>query len=156
MEYNKKFFEKVFSNKRMERYFALYPDDEKKAIKHYQSNIKLAEAFYTSLSVLEVALRNALSRELETMTGREDWYAVFPNTPGLNNLNRYITQASKQIVGRHEAITPLSFRHNYSTFSNSLNSTCCPKSFQQTAYSPLLFMRTTDANSCGVSCTKNG
>ena len=90
----------------MERSFMLYPNDEKRAIKHYQSNIKLAEAFYTSLSVLEVALRNALSRELETMTGRIDWYAVFPNTPGLSNLNRYVTKASKQIAGRHESITP--------------------------------------------------
>lgn len=90
----------------MERYFALYPNDENKAIRHYQSNIQLTEAFYTSLSVLEVALRNALSRELETMTGREDWYAIFPNTPGLTNLNRYVTQATKQIVGRHEQITP--------------------------------------------------
>lgn len=105
MEYNKDFFEKVFSNKRMERYFALYPNDEDKAIRHYQSNIQLTEAFYTSLSVLEVALRNALSRELETMTGREDWYTIFPNTPGLTNLNRYVTQASKQIAGRHEQIT---------------------------------------------------
>ena len=106
MEYNKVFFEKVFSDKRMERYFALYPDNEDKAIKHYQSNLQLTEAFYTSLSVLEVALRNALSRELETMTGREDWYAVFPNTLGLTNLNRYVTQATKQIAGRHEQITP--------------------------------------------------
>ena len=84
----------------------MYPDNEDKAIKHYQSNLQLTEAFYTSLSVLEVALRNALSRELETMTGREDWYAVFPNTPGLTNLNRYVTQATKQIAGRHEQITP--------------------------------------------------
>ncbi|MBQ8760066.1 MAG: hypothetical protein IJZ06_01430 [Bacteroidales bacterium] len=89
----------------MERYFILYPNDESKAVKHYQSNIKLTEAFYTSLSVLEVALRNALSRELKTMTGREDWYAIFANTPGLTNLNKYITQASKQIAGRHEQIT---------------------------------------------------
>lgn len=89
----------------MERYFALYPNNEDKAIRHYQSNIQLTEAFYTSLSVLEVALRNALSRELETMTGREDWYTIFPNTPGLTNLNRYVTQASKQIAGRHEQIT---------------------------------------------------
>ena len=56
----------------MERYFILYPNDESRAVKHYQSNIKLTEAFYTSLSVLEVALRNALSRELKTMTGRDD------------------------------------------------------------------------------------
>lgn len=105
MKHNKLFFEKVFSEKRMERYFILYPNDESKAVKHYQSNIKLTEAFYTSLSVLEVALRNALSRELKTMTGREDWYAIFANTPGLTNLNKYITQASKQIAGRHEQIT---------------------------------------------------
>lgn len=106
MKPNKQFFEKVFSNKRMERYFALYPHDEDKAIKHYQSNIQLTEAFYTSLSVLEVALRNALSRELQTMANREDWYAVFPNTQGLSGLNKYITQASKQIINRHEQITP--------------------------------------------------
>ena len=89
----------------MERYFILYPNDESRAVKHYQSNIKLTEAFYTSLSVLEVALRNALSRELKTMTGRDDWYAIFANTPGLTKLNKYITQATKQIVGRHEQIT---------------------------------------------------
>ena len=40
------------------------------------------------------------------MTGREDWYAVFPTTPGLSNLNRYITKAAKQIAGRHEIVTP--------------------------------------------------
>ena len=55
----------------MERYFQLY-EDEKKAIDHYCSNIELAESFYPSLSIFEVALRNALSRELETMAGRED------------------------------------------------------------------------------------
>ena len=106
MEYNKVFFEKVFSDKRMERYFNLYPYDEMRAILHYQCNIQLAEAFYVSLSVLEVTLRNALSRELETMTGRKDWYVVFPTIPGLIGLNRYITQANKQISGRHESITP--------------------------------------------------
>lgn len=90
----------------MERYFLLYPDDEARAIQHYRCNLQLAEAFYVSLSVFEVTLRNALCRELETMTGRKDWYAIFPTTPGLTNLNRYITQASKQIVGRHESITP--------------------------------------------------
>lgn len=90
----------------MERYFALYPHDEQRAITHYRCNIQLSEAMYVSLSVLEVTLRNALCRELREMTGRDDWYAVFPNTPGLFNLNRYITQAAKQISGRHEQTTP--------------------------------------------------
>lgn len=106
MSYNKAFFNKVFSDKRMERYFALYPNDEQRAVTHYRCNLQLSEAMYVSLSVFEVTLRNALCRELVKMTGREDWYAVFPNTPGLSNLNRYITQAAKQISGRHEQITP--------------------------------------------------
>lgn len=106
MSFNKTFFNKVFSDKRMERYFTLYPYDEQRAILHYRCNLQLSEAMYTSLSVFEVTLRNALCRELIQMTGRDDWYAVFPNTPGLSNLNRYITQASKQISGRHEQVTP--------------------------------------------------
>lgn len=103
---NKLFFNKVFSDKRMNRYFSLYPNNEDKAIAHYECNLKLSEAMYVSLSVFEVTLRNALCRELSKMTGREDWYSIFPNTPGLSNLNRYITQAMKQITGRHEQITP--------------------------------------------------
>lgn len=88
----------------MERYFKAH-QNEQKAILHYQCNVELAEAFYVSLSTFEVALRNALSRELQTMAGREDWYAIFPTTPGLIGLNRYITQAQKQIAGRNETIT---------------------------------------------------
>ena len=106
MDYNKTYFEKIFSTKRMERYFKLYPNDESRAILHYQCNLELAEAFYISLSVFEVTLRNALCRELETMTKRTDWYTVFPTTPGLLRLNHYITQAIKQISGRHENVTP--------------------------------------------------
>lgn len=106
MEGSKHFFEKVFSTKRMERYFALYPDDEAKAITHYECNLMLSESLYTSLSVLEVTLRNALCRELETMTGREDWYVIFPTTPGLRSLNHYITEANQHITARHEQITP--------------------------------------------------
>ncbi|MCM1142724.1 MAG: hypothetical protein NC453_29480 [Muribaculum sp.] len=106
MAYNKDFFKKVFSDARMNRYFSLYPNDENKALVHYQCNLKLSEAMYVPLSVMEVTLRNALCRELTTMTKREDWYAIFPNTPGLSSLNRYITKAIKQISGRHEIITP--------------------------------------------------
>lgn len=40
------------------------------------------------------------------MTGRENWYAVFPNTPNLSSLNRYITQANKQIASRYESAAP--------------------------------------------------
>lgn len=84
----------------------MYPNDEQCAITHYCCNLQLSEAMYVPLSVFEVTLRNALCRELVRMTGREDWYAVFPDIPGLSNLNRYIKQAAKQISGRHEQISP--------------------------------------------------
>ena len=55
MNYNKLYFEKVFSTKRMERYFKLH-EDENRAIMHYCCNIELAESFYPCLSVFAVAL----------------------------------------------------------------------------------------------------
>ena len=106
MELGKDFFEKIFSNERMTKYFDKYPDDPTRAILHYKCNLELSESMYISLSVLEVALRNAISRELRKMTGRDDWYAVFPGIPGLRSLNKYVTLATHHISGRHETITP--------------------------------------------------
>jgi hypothetical protein len=61
----------------MERYFNFHPLDEHKVILHYQCNLELAESFYIYLSVFEIALKNSLSRELEIMTGKKDWYSIF-------------------------------------------------------------------------------
>ena len=105
MEYTKDFFEKVFSEDRMKKYFLLYPDDEQKAVKHYQCNIMLSEAMYPCLSVFEVELRNSVVRELVAFAKREDWYVVFSTTPGLMELNKYISTAKKQIAARGEDIT---------------------------------------------------
>ena len=102
---NKQFFEKIFSECRMMRYFEAH-QDEQNSILHYQSNIELAESFYTCICVYEVALRNAFNRELIIMFGKEDWYSSFLTTPGLIKLNRYITQANKQISGRKELTSP--------------------------------------------------
>ncbi len=106
MELGKDFFEKIFSNERMAKYFDKYPDDPTRAILHYKCNLELSESMYISLSVLEVALRNAISRELRKMTGRDDWYAVFPGIPGLRSLNKFVTLATHHISGRHETIAP--------------------------------------------------
>jgi hypothetical protein len=104
--YNKEFFNKVFSDKRMERYFNAHPLDEYKAILHYQCNLELAESFYVCLSVFEVALKNSLSRELEIMTGKKDWYSIFLTTPELMGLNDYITRADQQIAKRKKISSP--------------------------------------------------
>jgi hypothetical protein len=98
---DRNFFEKTFSEKRMEKYFGRYAAPEK-AMLHYQCNIELAEAFYPCITTFEVTLRNAVGRELTALFGREDWYVLFASTPGLTGLNKYITQANKQIAGRKE------------------------------------------------------
>jgi hypothetical protein len=102
---DKNFFEKTFSEKRMEKYFRRYADLEK-AMLHYQCNIELAEAFYPCITTFEVALRNAAGRELTALFGKEDWYVLFAATPGLTDLNKYIAQANKQIAGRKEYTSP--------------------------------------------------
>jgi len=101
---NKIIFEKAFSEKRVEKYFRQNSDIQ--AIKHYQNNIELSESFYPCIAVFEVLLRNAIDRELKNLFGREDWYAVFPTTPGLTDLNKYISQANRQIANRKETPTP--------------------------------------------------
>jgi hypothetical protein len=102
---DKIFFEKIFSEKRLEKYFKRYGDTEK-AMTHYRCNIELSEAFYPCISTFEVVFRNGVSRELSVLFGREDWYAVFATTPGLTGLNKYISQANKQIAGRKEYSSP--------------------------------------------------
>lgn len=98
--------EYAFSLQRMSKYLVLYPNDEQRAILHYKENLKLAEALYISLSVFEVTLRNAISRQMEQMTMRKDWYAVFQNTPELKSLNTEVAQAIRHINKRGEQINP--------------------------------------------------
>jgi len=103
---NKGYLEKVFSEERMQKYFSHAPGDELKSMLHYQCNIKVSEALYPVISVLEVALRNSISRELAIKFHGPDWYNHFSNTPGLINLLKDISTAQNQITWRHELITP--------------------------------------------------
>jgi len=103
---DKKIFEKVFSEKRLEKYFLRNGGDTEKALTHYRCNIELSEAFYPCISTFEVILRNSINRELSVLFGRDDWYVIFASTPGLTNLNKYISQAYKQIAGRNEYVSP--------------------------------------------------
>lgn len=90
----------------MQRYLDAHKNKIDKAILHYQCNIELAEAFYPSIAVFEVALRNALNRELIALAGRNDWYASLFVQPGMSDLHKYITQANKQIANRKEISSP--------------------------------------------------
>ena len=89
----------------MRPYYNRYPGKEKKALRHYRQNILLAEALLPSLSIYEVALRNALIRELERMTGRKDWYTYFSTVPALKALAGQVNVARQHIVKRGEEVT---------------------------------------------------
>lgn len=60
----------------MSPYFHKYPGNERKAIRHYEQNIRLAEALEPVLSVFEVTLRNSIIRELEYMAGQKDGISI--------------------------------------------------------------------------------
>ena len=102
----KDLLESAFSAQRMSKYLRLYPNNESRAILHYKENLKLAEAFYISLSVFEVTLRNALSRQMEELAGRKDWYAIFSTNPALSNLSTDISKATIHISNRGEQVNP--------------------------------------------------
>lgn len=102
---NRQYFEKVFSNERMQKFFDRYPGNEERAIEHYRINIELSEALYSILSVFEVVLRNSINRELITHFGTTDWYVHMATTPGLKELNKEISNAKRHIIKRGESVS---------------------------------------------------
>ncbi len=100
------FCEKVFSRKRLERYLNTHEGDLDKAMLHYQCNMEIAETFCPLIAVFEVALRNAINRELIALSGKEDWYAMLFSEPKLKGLGKEITQAEKRIRDRKETVSP--------------------------------------------------
>ena len=106
MEYDRLFFEKIFSTERMNKYFLLYPCDSERAIEHYKCNLMLSESLYTSLSVFEITLRNALVNELKRAKGDDQWYLLFDKNPALLPVKKHIMDAEHNIKVRKETITP--------------------------------------------------
>lgn len=102
MDRNK--LENLFSTERLRKFYAAYPTDDSKALAHYQCNILISEAFYPCLSVLEVALRNAINRQLTTFFGTSEWYSHFSTTAGLSTLLPAVNTAQKHITKRGELI----------------------------------------------------
>ena len=101
---DKKYYEKVFSNERMSKYYIKHGDNCEKAVLHYKLNIQISEAFYSLLSVYEVALRNSLNRELTDYFNTTEWYVNISTISGLNNLKSNISLAQKHIAKRHEIV----------------------------------------------------
>ena len=95
----------AFSAQRLSKYLAYNHGDADRTVKHYKANLRLAESLYISLSVFEVTLRNALSRELHNLAGKDDWWDIFYTTFDLAPLVPEIDKAKALIRNRGEKVT---------------------------------------------------
>lgn len=102
---DKSYYEKVFSNERMSKYYSRYGDNWEKAVRHYKFNIQLSESFYPLLTIYEVALRNSLNRELVEYFETTDWYLDIDSIAKLSKLKNNISIAQRHINKRHETVT---------------------------------------------------
>ena len=79
--------ELLFSKARMNRYLSACERDPDKSLLLYKCNIQASQALYPLISILEVALRNGIDRELSKHFGNNDWLianrGVFANHPDL-------------------------------------------------------------------------
>ena len=94
----------AFSAQRLSKYIAYNHGDPEKTVMHYKANLRLAESLYISLSVFEVTLRNALSRELRNMAGKDEWFDIFYTNSDLQPLVPEIDKAKALIRNRGEKV----------------------------------------------------
>ena len=64
-------FEKILSQKRMNRYLTACNGDTRKAMTLYRYNLQLSQEAFTIISCFEVALRNAIDANLTSVLGQE-------------------------------------------------------------------------------------
>lgn len=69
---------KTVSQERFEPYRKRYSSDLERGFLLYQANIQISQSFYSSLSILEVTLRNAINDSFQVYFKHEQWYKQFP------------------------------------------------------------------------------
>ncbi|QUH05284.1 hypothetical protein HUO13_34935 [Saccharopolyspora erythraea] len=92
----------ALSTARFDRYRTAADGDAEVALRLYQWNIELSEAFYGPLHWLEVSLRNALNERLRRRFGRDDWWAVAP----LRSNGQHKVAHAKHKLRRKEVVEP--------------------------------------------------
>ena len=66
-------FLKYLSQPRLNKFIHHFPSDYNKALLLYRSNVRLSQAFYPLLSILEVSVRNALDIQLSAHFHDPEW-----------------------------------------------------------------------------------
>lgn len=88
----------AISVERLRRYLASQSNDLEGALRLYEWNMRLSEAFYTPLSCLEVCLRNKAHAQVAREFGA-DWL-LQPGVPGLNDFSRsQLSEAQRKCEG---------------------------------------------------------
>lgn len=103
---NKEKMEYYFSVERLAPYFRKFSGNEHKAVEFYKANIAISEALYTPVSILEVALRNKIDKELSHKYQRPDWYAGWHLHPVLRFAWHEINQSINRLHDDNKPITP--------------------------------------------------
>lgn len=85
--------ELLFSKIRLSRYLTACGGNQSKALSLYRCNIQASQALYPLISILEVALRNGIDRELTKHFGDSNWLITqrpqFSNHPLLTYKDKY-------------------------------------------------------------------
>lgn len=104
-------FQRILSPLRLERYLSAVHGDTRTAMSLYRLNLHLSQEVFTLLSCFEVALRNAIDRELTETLGM-DWLrdsvmqgGIF-DVPGCRDSARIITTAYKRLCRNDEYSHP--------------------------------------------------
>jgi len=89
-----------FSVQRFKRYLNASNNFDEKAALMFNANLKLSQALYIPLSILEVTLRNKINTELQNKYQREDWFDEWYKNKTLfnlwNEINKSVSHLHKE------------------------------------------------------------
>lgn len=147
-------FEHIISQKRMRRYLESVNGNTRKAMTLYRHNLHLSQELFTIVSCFEVALRNAIDRQLVPRLG-EEWLkdSILPNgifdNKSVRETKRIIEKAYTRLVrantySHSKLIAELEFgvwKYMFSSLQYRLTGQCLlavfpykPRSSAQTQY----------------------
>lgn len=89
-------FEKIISPKRMRKYVAACGGNTRKSMTLYRLNLRLSQEIFTIISCFEVALRNAIDKELVARWG-DEWLKDFSQPNGIFYNNNRVERSRQNI-----------------------------------------------------------
>ncbi len=95
--------EQAFSTPRLGRYLRAFGHNQERAHRGYIHNLQLSESLLVPLSVLEIALRNAMSGQMAKLYKRDDWYEAILTDTSLQKRGTPL-HADKALKGLHKSI----------------------------------------------------